>query len=132
MIKRLDLKEIHCFNCNMLFAMPSDFEETRFNDGRSFYCPAGHQQYFTKRENELNELRRQNQQLSNRVSWAEMEAENAKREKTALKGQLTKTRNRIANGVCPCCHRTFKQLATHMSNKHPDFKMAVQPTQERG
>lgn len=23
--------------------------------------------------------------------------------------------------TCPCCKRTFKQLAAHMKNKHPEF-----------
>lgn len=121
----LELVEIRCCDCTMLFAVPQDFKQIRLYDGRSFYCPAGHSQFFTKRTDELEELKRQNQQLNNRVAWAETEAETAKRQKTALKGQLTKTRNRLANGVCPCCHRTFKQLASHMQNKHPDFKKAV-------
>ena len=25
------------------------------------------------------------------------------------------------NGVCPCCTRTFPNLAAHMKTKHPDF-----------
>lgn len=27
-------------------------------------------------------------------------------------------------GMCPCCRRTFKQLAEHMKSKHPDFDPA--------
>lgn len=29
---------------------------------------------------------------------------------------------RANHGVCPCCKRTFSQLARHMKTKHPDFK----------
>lgn len=121
----LTLKEVRCIECSTLFGMSDDIYEHRLENGRLFYCPNGHSQYFPKRENELKKLKQEKQSLESQLSWAVQEAESAKREKTALKGQLTKTRNRVANGVCPCCHRTFKQLAAHMDNKHPDFKKAV-------
>lgn len=41
-----------------------------------------------------------------------------------MKGVATRLKNRAAHGVCPCCNRTFQQLARHMSAKHPDFKTA--------
>jgi hypothetical protein len=31
-------------------------------------------------------------------------------------------------GVCPCCNRTFQQLARHMKAKHPGYG----PTDEVG
>ncbi len=34
---------------------------------------------------------------------------------------MTKVKKRAANGVCPCCNRTFSDLARHMKAKHPDF-----------
>lgn len=40
--------------------------------------------------------------------------------------QLTKTRKRIANGVCPCCHRTFQNLARHMAGQHPAYEESDQ------
>lgn len=50
------------------------------------------------------------------------------RSHSTTRGHLTRERKkkeqletRAANGVCPCCHRTFKQLARHMKTKHPDF-----------
>lgn len=32
-----------------------------------------------------------------------------------------KMRRRIANGVCPCCTRTFQNLLQHMRTQHPEF-----------
>lgn len=32
-----------------------------------------------------------------------------------------KLRKRIKAGVCPCCHRTVKQMARHMATKHPNY-----------
>lgn len=37
------------------------------------------------------------------------------------KAAHTRTKNRIAKGVCPCCSRTFLDLQRHMQTKHPDF-----------
>lgn len=31
------------------------------------------------------------------------------------------TLRRIAAGVCPCCRRSFTDLARHMSSQHPDY-----------
>jgi len=44
-----------------------------------------------------------------------------KRQKAAAKGQLTKTKRRVANGVCPCCNRTFADLSAHMHGQHPEY-----------
>ena len=37
------------------------------------------------------------------------------------KAAKTRIKNRIAAGVCPCCNRTFQNLAKHMAGQHPDF-----------
>lgn len=119
----LTLTEATCAHCGTHFAIDAFLQRQFRENAITFYCPNGHKLWYEI--SKADELKKENQNLRNRVAWAETEAEQAKKEKTALKGQLTKTRKRIANGVCPCCHRTFKQLAAHMDNKHPDFKAAV-------
>jgi len=121
----LTLKEVRCCDCAMLFAMTDEFYQHRLGNGRMFYCPAGHAQHFTQRDDELAELKRKTQSLQSQLTYAVTDAERAKRDRTTLKSQLTKTRNRIANGVCPCCNRTFQNVARHMDNKHPEFKAVV-------
>jgi len=37
------------------------------------------------------------------------------------KAALTRMTNRIAFGVCPCCHRHFDNLQRHIATKHPEF-----------
>jgi hypothetical protein len=46
----------------------------------------------------------------------------AERSASAYKGQATRIRNRVGAGVCPCCTRTFANLARHMAGQHPDFR----------
>lgn len=130
MIGNLLLVEEVCCNCFTHFAMDSDLRRRRLEQGGTFYCPNGHGQHFT--ENVVENLKKQNASLSKRAAWAEEsaarareEAERTKREKTAIKGHLTRTRKRIANGICPCCSRTFANVAQHIENKHPDFKEVV-------
>jgi len=126
----LTLTEVVCCSCFTHFAMDINLNNKRLNEGGSFYCPNGHRQYYT--ETEVDKLKKANQQLKSDNAWysgrAErlaIDLETTKRSKAAIKGQLTKTRKRIVNGVCPCCNRTFGDLAAHITSKHPDFKEAV-------
>jgi hypothetical protein len=34
---------------------------------------------------------------------------------------VTKIKNRVGHGVCPCCTRSFQNLARHMASEHPTF-----------
>lgn len=117
------LTEIVCCKCSTHFAIDKDFNNRCLATGESFYCPHGHSQSYV--ETEIIKLRKEKQRLVSELSWAENEAHIAKNERKAARAKLTRTQNRIANGVCPCCHRTFKQLAAHISTKHPDFKKVV-------
>lgn len=124
--KQVILDTEDCYSCGVTFAMPRSFKEQRQRDGKNFYCPAGHGQHYT--ETEADRLRKELERTKRNLEWAESrtraardQAEAAERSKAALKGVITKQRKRAAAGVCPCCHRTFQQLARHMANKHPGY-----------
>lgn len=114
-----------CPNCGVTIVMPEHLYNTRRNDHKIFFCPNGHQASFqgkTKTERELEEAQRQ-------LEWARADAKRAKesrdaaqRQASAARGQVTKIKNRVGNGVCPCCNRTFQNLLRHMHTKHPEFK----------
>ena len=57
-----------------------------------------------------------------RTRTARAEAKHQKNVARSQKAAKTRLKNRVASGVCPCCNRTFKQLAAHMSRQHPEFK----------
>lgn len=88
--------------------------------GDIFYCPAGHGQSYTK--SEVTRLREKLEDEKKNAEFWRKRADEADRSKAAIKGQLTKERKRVGNGVCPCCNRTFQNVARHMASKHPDFK----------
>ncbi len=60
-----------------------------------------------------------------RVVHARDDAEHQRKRVNALRGVVTRTKKRIANGTCPCCTRTFTNLARHIAAKHPDYVEAV-------
>ena len=129
-----DLVVQTCINCGVRFAMDEAYNNRKLDDHTDFCCPNGHQQHYTG-EREVDRLRKETEnlrmQLANSRSWAQAETqrtEEARRQAAAARGVATKMRKqrdkiqaRVKHGVCPCCKRTFKQLAAHMKGKHPNY-----------
>jgi hypothetical protein len=118
-----------CINCGVSFGSP--ILSQRKVDGKSFYCPNGHSQYYT--ETEVMRLKREIEAKQRSLEWERSQRETAERGKrdaeaslTAQKAQATRARNelkrvrvRVHHGVCPCCNRSFQNLRRHMETKHP-------------
>lgn len=122
----------NCPNCYIEHTFPEalydDAMEARGTRKRiSIYCPRGHGWHYTG-ENEETKLRRERDRLNQRLAQRDDEireeqsrTEHARRSARAYKGQATGLRKRAKAGVCPCCNRQFKVLASHMKNKHPEY-----------
>jgi hypothetical protein len=110
-----------CINCGVPICAPSPFKEKRLKDhSKMFYCINGHaQHYIGKTEAEkLNDVIRI-ERSRNEFTRARLEREqNSHR---ATRGHLTRVKKRIASGVCPCCNRTFQNVARHMKTQHPGY-----------
>lgn len=109
-----------CCNCGMLFAMPSDYQRRRRNDHESFFCPSGHRQHYTGKT-EAQKLRDQIERERQMREAAEARARTEKERLTQVARAHSRMRKRVANGVCPCCNRSFGNLREHMRTQHPDF-----------
>jgi hypothetical protein len=117
-----------CYKCGLVFAMPHALVLQLKRSHAVFYCPAGHGQCYAtesseeKLDKEVKKyrelLRREREYAASVVS----ERNAAQRSLSATKGVLTRTKKRIANGVCPCCHRTFAELQKHMASQHPEYE----------
>lgn len=106
--------------CGIQFALTqSHYNKVRQN-GAFFYCPNGHNIHFFDTENE--KLKRQLEAAQNDAAWVRKQRDKLERQRNAMKGQVTKIKNRVGNGVCPCCTRSLQNLKRHMSHMHPDFK----------
>jgi len=119
-----DLKEIQCGTCGIWHAIPRVMFNSCYEEGGYWTCPNGHSRGYSE-----GSLKKQLEKEKKRRQWAE-KSEAARREElgrvnkklSAQKGVNTRLKNRAKAGVCPCCNRTFKQLAAHMKNKHPEFQ----------
>ena len=114
------LTTMDCGKCGGTFALNERFRLEREENGGSWYCPYCRTSWrYTESEND--KLRRQLKNAEKRAEWARQDAKHAENRRRAAAGQLTKIKRRVSRGVCPCCNRTFENLAKHMESKHPDY-----------
>lgn len=120
----ITLRTETCCNCGVVFAMPSDlYKALQQNAGKRFFCPNGHGMSYTEStesklrkqmEREKAENERQQRSLQEKIIIEQ-------REKEKFQKQL----KRVEKGVCPCCNRTFTNLAKHFKTKHPELAKAA-------
>lgn len=99
--------EIDCCNCGVIFGMSDELYRQRKDDGKSFFCPAGHSQFFTRSraeiirelEQKVAELEQEKGKLQSRVDWyvnrlSEMreEVRGLKRSVASYKGHVSRMR----------------------------------------
>lgn len=121
-----DLEIEVCGDCGVLFALPQALVTWARDRGDAFWCPNGHRLTYAKTE--AQKLAAQLERERARSGRLASERDQLQASLRAQKGAATRARNekarliaRVANGVCPCCNRTFKQLAAHMARQHPQF-----------
>lgn len=129
---------ITCCKCGCVFGVNKRTKEQLRENHEMFYCPSGHGQYFPQESNleRAERLLREERERSeaklksvqHSLQWESdrrLDAEKGllaeRRVKTRYKNERDRIKARVANGVCPCCNRTFKNLASHMAGKHPDY-----------
>ena len=112
---------ITCYKCSVQFGMPKGMYNARRDDHNCFYCPSGHGQYFSGKS-ETEKLQASLEYQKRMTQYERAAKESARRSNAAIKGHQTRLKRRIANGVCPCCSRTFKDLEQHMANQHPEYE----------
>lgn len=112
-----ELVVVECW-CGMPHAVPAslrDFQLRQHHDGKqvtSIFCPLGHG-HAPASEPKVKRLERElaNTQENLRIERAAH---------SATKGAALKARRRAARGVCPCCNRSFVNVARHIANQHPE------------
>jgi hypothetical protein len=122
----VEMYTVHCCTeCGVDYAMTNAYEDRRRKDHRTFYCLNGHQQYYPQ-QNEAEKERARAERLERQLANRDEDLRSVRASLTATKGQLTKTRKRVGNGVCPCCNRSFANLQRHMTGQHPDYIESAQ------
>jgi hypothetical protein len=123
----VSMETLTCGECGIEFAVPLGWLNARRGSKEAegkFWCPNGHGRQF--RESELERTKRElaaaKEKAEREERWRHEAEKNAKNARAQAKAERTRRENlakRVAAGVCPCCHRTFQQLARHMAAKHP-------------
>ena len=119
-IKGISFNFHDCANCGLTFAITSNFEKRKRKSGKSFYCPAGHSLVFNG-ESEADKLKSKLDQKNKEINRVLSRANKYRAERDGIKKSYLKIRDRVKNGVCPCCDRTFENLLNHMKTQHPEF-----------
>lgn len=117
------IEYLECGGCGVTFGIPSSLYTQYNNNGISVRCPNPNCRWpsMHRTESEVAKLKKQLESAQQSRRWAEESLENERKSHTATKGNLTKLKKRVHNGVCPCCKRSFQNLARHMKGKHPDY-----------
>ena len=116
-----------CWVCGITFGMPTRWHNRLSDDRKNFWCPAGCKLFYGKSTvTKLREqVEREQQKLVREREWHQRTKgflETTERSLSATKGVVTRIKNRVAKGVCPCCKRSFPNLRRHMEGKHPEFE----------
>ncbi len=118
-VEGVHLETWSCGECGIFMAIAHAAIEGRRKSGKGFYCFNGHcHAYKTTTEDILKrDLERERQKRE----AAEQRAATTERNLAEVTKAHQKMRARVANGVCPCCNRSFTNLRDHMAGEHPDF-----------
>jgi len=107
-----------CITCGIVFCMEKHYQQNLLSSrdkGQAlpFYCPSGHRMYYTGKSDK-EKLQEAQAELSRvRQQWSEAE--------DAHEAEVARMRKRSSAGTCPCCNRTFSNMAQHMRHMHPGY-----------
>jgi NMD protein affecting ribosome stability and mRNA decay len=109
---------IECCTCGIVFAVPENWRAKKQETGTYFFCPNGHCQCYS--ESDVVRAKKLLEEEMKRHMITLTRFNEAERAKQDITKELIRIKKRISAGVCPCCNRTFQQLARHMKTKHPE------------
>lgn len=129
------LTTMNCGVCGGVYAIQEVYRKECHSKAKCWTCPYCRCSWGYPGKTEADKLRARLEIAQSRAdklrarleiarSHADHAAQRAKgleRSNAALRGVNTRTKNRIKNGVCPCCKRSFVDLAAHMKTKHPAY-----------
>lgn len=118
-----------CWKCKAEIWLPDELlAAARHSSSVGFFCGYGHRAVFQEGEDQETILRRERDRLTQRLAQKDDEIANEKKRRreveaslSATRGVVTRIKNRVGHGICPCCNRTFENLHRHMKGKHPDY-----------
>jgi hypothetical protein len=111
----LELVQVTCSQCGCVFGLGRAHSAALRESHEGFYCPNGHPQYYPAK----TEAQIQKERADALADKWRKEAEAHE----ATKREAARLATRAKNGVCPCCNRSFTNVARHMKTKHPGKRL---------
>lgn len=111
----VELTQFSCGECGGTYAINERYRQQKHDKGGGWTCPycKCNWGYFGETEAQKNaRLLKEERERHQRTLALKNEVE----------AERDRLKRRVAHGTCPCCKRTFRQLARHMQAKHPGFK----------
>ncbi|KKN75776.1 hypothetical protein LCGC14_0376520 [marine sediment metagenome] len=126
MLETIELTEtftkVSCGECGGVYALTQRYLKEKREHGGYWTCPYCKCTWGYNKE--LSELAQTKERLEREQYYLANERSRHDQTRASLRGHKaakTRLKNRIANGVCPCCNRHFTNLNRHMTTMHPDF-----------
>lgn len=116
------LEEETCGKCGGTYAISARYIRQRREEKGGWHCPYCETSWGYW-EGENDRLKKELAQEKQRKERALAEANEQRQRAEKSESSHDRLKKRVKNGVCPCCNRTFKQLASHMKHKHPGYKV---------
>lgn len=111
---------VNC-SCGGVYAISATFRQEKQEKGGGWTCPYCRCSWGYFGKTELDRAREKAERLERDAQQLREQRDAAHRQASAQRGVTTRIKNRVANGVCPCCKRSFVELARHMATKHPEY-----------
>ena len=112
-----------CGVCGVFAVTPTICYQHMRENGGFPICTNGHKWGWREGGSENARLRQERDRLAQKIAENEdrhrEEMARLEAARRAAVNKATKLCKRVAAGVCPCCNRTFANLARHMATKHP-------------
>jgi hypothetical protein len=120
MVPDIKMRTAICRTCGVVHAYPEVLWEEKEESGGYIFCPNGHQWGFREGRKERDAVHRERDLLKQQTARLEDELREAAARAAKAEAESKRIMTRTGAGVCPCCNRSFAQLARHMKAKHPD------------
>lgn len=114
-----DYRRLQCSECAVTYYFPEKWCTNAHHEKKGWKCPNGHGQIFTG-DTEAEKLRRERDRLKQDQSRLEDERRAADERARKAEAATKRLKKRASAGTCPCCSRTFANMAEHMKRQHPE------------
>lgn len=113
---------INCHRCSTKYWLPDElYTSAKASEKISFFCPYGHEAHYPAGESREDALQRQLNIARQQIARVEVDANEQRERADKAERQTKRLKKRSAAGTCPCCSRTFSNMAEHMKQRHPNW-----------